>query len=143
MKKILYLIPFCLLGCQDVKQEWVKMLSSEGLAIVFAMVCMFVFAPAIGYGIYNICCWMGKRVDGLLDSHKEWMERLVKSNEIAAQSLGPLTKSVEHLVEIEPVWHQNKFAKLQLIHDDLKIASTKVDEIHKIVLIDKIKNGEE
>ena len=127
-------------GCQPVDQQWIGMLSNNGLAIVFAMFCIFVISPAVGFAVWQGCRWLGSRGDKLLDQHTKWMAELVDSNKKMAECLSPLVDKLDKLVESEPVWHQKKFEKLQIIHEDIKHSHNKLDDIHKAVVL-KVKHG--
>lgn len=127
-------------GCQDVKQEWIMMLSNNGLAIVFAMFCMFVVTPAIGVVLWRGCTWVSTRGDKLLDRHSKWMDELVESNKRVAECMAPLVEKLDKLTESEPQWHQKKYDKLQLIHEDIKQTHSKLDEVHKTVVL-KVRHG--
>jgi len=127
-------------GCQPVDQQWITMLSNNGLAIVFAMFCIFVVFPAVGFGIWQGCKWLGNRGDKLLDQHTKWMSELVESNKKMSECLSPLVEKIDKLVESEPVWNQKKFDKLQIIHEDIRNSHNKLDDIHKAVVL-KVKHG--
>ena len=127
-------------GCQPIDEQWMSMLSNNGLAIVFAMFCIFVVAPSIGFGVWQGCKWLGSRGDKLLDQHAEWMGELVESNRKMAECMRPLVEKLDKVVESEPTWHQKKFDKLQIIHEDIRTSHNKLDDIHKAVVL-KVKHG--
>lgn len=131
-KYLFFCIPILFAGCQPVHEQWISMLSNNGLAIVFAMTCIFIFLPAIGYSGYRCICWIGERIDSLLDSHKEWMERLVQSNELLSKS-----------ANLEPIWHKKEADRIISIHENVKNTSSKVDEIHRIIILKKAKLDEQ
>lgn len=144
--KYLSLIPLLVLsGCSSasVGPEWVDMLSTNGIAVVFAMFCIFVILPAIGFTLWRAFSWISKRVDKLIDAHYVWMERLVTSNEEINLKIAPLhtlVESLHNLTESESIWHRTKFEKLIDMHNDIEIAAKEIKEIHREVL-SKIKKA--
>lgn len=143
MKQVFLLSIVCLSGCQegvDVKKEWIDMLSTNGISVVFAMFCIFIIVPAIGLTIWKIMHWIGKRIDKLLDAHYVWMDRLVSSNEEMSEAMHPLVEKISNFVDAEPVWHQRKFDKLTHMHDDIKTTHTKVTELHNCLVHRKTNN---
>jgi hypothetical protein len=144
-KYFLLLFLLTLSGCSTatVGEEWVNLLSTNGLAVVFAMFCIFVILPAVGCTLWRMTTWIGKRVDKLVDAHYGWMERLVASNEEINLKIAPLhslVESLHNLTETESVWHRTKFEKLMDMHNDIEIAAKEIKEIHREVL-SKIKKA--
>lgn len=114
-------------GCRDVKQEWVDMLSKDGIAIVFAMFCMFVVAPAIGFAIWRMFGWLAIRVETVIKEHTSFTKSVSKSYEAISDCLIILTEKVGSIVDNEPVWHVEDSQKIKDIH-------SKMSEIHSLVI---------
>lgn len=141
--RILYLSLICLpfiIGCQDVKKEWIDMLSTNGLAVVFAMFCIFVALPSFGLTAWKTIHWIGTRLDKLLDQHTIWMNSLVQSNRQMAECMVPLVDKLDRLLEDESNETGERYKKLGEMHHDIRNTHTKVDEIHRLVIIRKKQN---
>lgn len=138
---ILLSLPFLFVGCSDVKPEWLEMLSTNGVAVVFAMFCMFIVAPAVGMGIWRAGAWFANRAETLIQEHVQFTNSISKSYKAISECLVLLVEKVDSLHTNEPMWYRYNAETLKSIKNDIKDTNTKMSEIHSLVIKKKSGNA--
>lgn len=138
---IFILLPFLCIGCSDVKPEWLEMLSTNGVAVVFAMFCMFIVAPAVGIGIWRAGAWFANRAETLIQEHVQFTNSISRSYKAISECLVLLVEKVESLNANEPMWYRYNTEILKNIKSDIEQTHNKMSEIHNLIIKKRSNNG--
>ncbi len=65
-------------------ETWLKLLSDQGLGVLFAMVCIFFVLPCAVAAMVFVLRWSAKRIDNLISWHKTTVDAFVTNSGIIA-----------------------------------------------------------